>query len=65
MEELLESIQAHFLDFIKEAEKNTTKGNKAAGIRARHFSMKLSRLMKIYRLESVKADNRIPSKNEK
>lgn len=54
MTSLVAEINATFAAFQKDAELNVNKGNKAAGTRARKASLKLEKLMKQYRKESVK-----------
>lgn len=53
-EELYNEIRALMIDFSAELNQNINKGNKAAGVRARKASLKLEKLMKQYRKQSVK-----------
>ncbi|PZU83540.1 MAG: histone H1 [Chryseobacterium sp.] len=53
MKELIESINAEFAAFAKEAEQQAEKGNKAAGTRARKSALELSKLFKEFRKVSV------------
>ncbi|MCM1235133.1 MAG: hypothetical protein NC489_33965, partial [Ruminococcus flavefaciens] len=54
MTSLVAEINATIAAFQKDAELNVNKGNKAAGTRARKASLKLEKLMKTYRKNSVK-----------
>ncbi len=57
MKELIDSINAQMALFSKDAEAQLSKGNKAAGTRARKAAMEISKLMKEFRkvsLESAK-----------
>ena len=51
VENLCDSINKNFQDFVEESAKST---NKSAAIRARKATMELTRLMKIYRSLSIK-----------
>ncbi|WP_348800132.1 histone H1 [Flavobacterium adhaerens] len=53
MKELIEKIASEFEIFKSEAELQTEKGNKAAGIRARKASLELEKLLKEFRKSSV------------
>ncbi len=53
MKELLDQIKAEIEIFVKEADAQATKGNKAAGTRARKAALNLSKLMKDFRKVSV------------
>ena len=55
MKELIEKINAECEVFSKEAEQQSEKGNKAAGIRARKSALELSKLFKEFRKVSVEA----------
>lgn len=55
MKELAESITKTIAEFADNFVLNVEKGNKAAGVRARKASLKLEKLLKEYRKESVKA----------
>ncbi len=53
MKELVEQIKAEFEAFVKEADAQVEKGNKAAGTRARKSALALSKMMKDFRKVSV------------
>lgn len=55
MEELLMNIKAEVEKFTVNAEAQATKGNKAAGTRARKAALELMKLMKEFRKVSVEA----------
>jgi Histone H1-like protein Hc1. len=55
MEKLVNEIKKEFEVFEKNADAQVTKGNKAAGTRARKSALSLSKLMKDFRKESVEA----------
>lgn len=55
MQELFDNIGAQLELFTINAKENITKGNKAAGVRARKASIELEKLFKEYRKQSVKA----------
>ena len=55
MKELVEKINAEIAQFQLNANLQVTKGNKAAGTRARKNALNISKLMKEFRSESVKA----------
>lgn len=50
-----EDIQAAFVEFSTNDSANRDKNNKAAGQRARATSLKIDKLLKLYRAESIKA----------
>ena len=53
MKELLEKINSEFASFSKDAEAQVTKGNKAAGARARKVAVALMKDMKEFRKQSI------------
>mgnify|MGYP006872978745 CR=1 FL=1 len=53
MKELLEQINAGFAEFSKDAQAQLTKGNKAAGVRARKAALTLMKDLKAFRAASV------------
>ncbi|MCF0177329.1 MAG: histone H1 [Bacteroidales bacterium] len=53
MQELLNTINAEIEVFLKNAEAQVVKGNKAAGTRARKSALNLVKLMKDFRKVSV------------
>ena len=55
MENLLKEIQEKLDAFVKDAEAQVEKGNKAAGTRARKASLELEKLLKRFRKESLEA----------
>ena len=55
MDKLLAQIQAEIDAFIKNAEAQAVKGNKAAGTRARKNALEISKLMKEFRKVSLEA----------
>lgn len=55
MKALFEQLSATTAEFIKNADDNVNKGNKAAGVRARKASLELEKLMKEYRKRSIPA----------
>ncbi|MCF0167596.1 MAG: histone H1 [Bacteroidales bacterium] len=55
MQELLDQIKAELDAFVKNAEAQVVKGNKAAGTRARKNALVISKLMKDFRKASVEA----------
>lgn len=55
MKELIEKIKTEMETFSKDADAQLTKGNKAAGTRARKSALELSKLMKEFRKVSVDA----------
>lgn len=56
MKELLGKLDAGFAAFKADAELQLTKGNKAAGTRARKESLNIEKLLKEFRKVSVAAD---------
>jgi hypothetical protein len=55
MEKLVKTIEATYASFIEEATSQLTKGNKAAGTRARKASLELEKLLKEFRKVSIEA----------
>ncbi len=55
MQNLLKQIEEQIAVFTTNANLQATKGNKAAGTRARKAALELSKLMKEFRKESVEA----------
>ena len=55
MEKLLNDIKAKVEDFIKDADLQAEKGNKAAGMRARKASLELEKMLKEFRKVSIEA----------
>ncbi len=55
MEQLLAQINAQIEEFKINADAQVTKGNKAAGTRARKAALEISKLMKDFRKASVEA----------
>ena len=55
MKELVEKINAEIALFQANASLQVTKGNKAAGTRARKNALEISKLMKEFRKASVEA----------
>ena len=53
MKELIEKIQEQYKAFETDAQLQVEKGNKAAGTRARKFSLELEKLMKEFRKISL------------
>ncbi|MEG1634335.1 MAG: histone H1 [Rikenellaceae bacterium] len=53
MQQLLSKINAEIATFAKEADLQATKGNKAAGTRARKSALELTKLLKEFRKVSV------------
>lgn len=53
MENLLKEIQEKLDAFVKDAEAQVEKGNKAAGTRARKTSLELTKLFKEFRKQSL------------
>jgi len=53
MENLVNKIKETFGVFSEEADSQVTKGNKAAGTRARKASLELEKMMKEFRKESI------------
>lgn len=57
LEDLIISIKSAYQKFIFNADINT-KGNKAAGVRARKFSHELDKLLKEYRVVSLNSSTK-------
>ena len=57
MENLLKEIQEKLDAFVKDAEAQVEKGNKAAGTRARKTSLELTKLFKEFRKQSIDSAN--------
>ena len=55
MKELVEKINAEIAEFVKNAEAQVVKGNKAAGARARKAALEIMKDMKEFRKASVEA----------
>lgn len=55
MKELLEKINAEIAAFQTNAKLQVTKGNKAAGTRARKNALEITKMMKEFRKVSVEA----------
>ena len=55
MKELVDQIKAEYDVFVKNADAQVEKGNKAAGARARKAALNILKLMKDFRKESVEA----------
>ncbi|HIZ15779.1 MAG TPA: histone H1 [Candidatus Tidjanibacter faecipullorum] len=55
MEKLLNDIKAKVEEFIKDADLQAEKGNKAAGMRARKASLELEKMLKEFRKVSIEA----------
>ena len=55
MKELVDQIKAEYDVFVKNAEAQVDKGNKAAGARARKAALNLMKAMKEFRKVSVEA----------
>ena len=53
MKNLLDQIKEQIDSFVKDAEANVVKGNKAAGTRARKTSLELTKLFKEFRKQSI------------
>ena len=53
MKKLLDQIKGQIDGFVKDAEANVVKGNKAAGTRARKTSLELTKLFKEFRAQSI------------
>lgn len=53
MEELVKKIKAECEAFVKDADLQVEKGNKAAGTRARKTSLDLEKLLKEFRKASI------------
>ena len=57
MQQIINEIQAGFEAFLKDANSQLDKGNKAAGCRARRVSLDLEPLLKRFRKLSREASN--------
>jgi len=55
MKELVEKIQALYVELEKDATAQADKGNKAAGARARKVSLSLEKELKSFRKSSLEA----------
>lgn len=55
MNELIEKINAELAAFQKDADAQLTKGNKAAGARARKAALELTKDLKAFRKASLEA----------
>lgn len=55
MEELVKKIDELYVAFAKDASAQVTKGNKAAGLRARKEALEISKLLKEFRTVSNEA----------
>ncbi len=55
MKELIEKIEAAYAEFNNDAALQMTKGNKAAGTRARKASLEIEKMMKEFRKQSLEA----------
>ena len=55
MKNLLDQIKEQIDSFVKDAEANVVKGNKAAGTRARKASLELTKMFKEFRAKSIVA----------
>ena len=55
MKNLLDQIKEQIDSFVKDAEANVVKGNKAAGTRARKASLELTKMFKEFRAKSIAA----------
>lgn len=58
MKELVDSIKAQMETFVKDADAQLLKGNKAAGTRARKAALQISKMMKDFRKLSVEASKK-------
>lgn len=58
MKELVDSIKAQMEAFVKDADAQVVKGNKAAGTRARKAALQISKMMKDFRKLSVEASKK-------
>lgn len=58
MKELIDQIKAQMDAFVKDADAQLLKGNKAAGTRARKSALAISKLMKDFRKASVEASKK-------
>ena len=55
MKNLLDQIKEQIDSFVKDAEANVVKGNKAAGTRARKASLELTKMFKEFRANWILA----------
>ena len=55
MKELIETLEAAYASFAKDAAAQAENGNKAAGTRARKASLEIEKLMKEFRKSSLAA----------
>jgi len=55
MKTLVEKIKTEMAAFVKDADAQVEKGNKAAGTRARKSALELSKMLKEFRKVSVEA----------
>ena len=55
MEKLIEKIRTEADAFLENAQNQVEKGNKAAGVRARKFSLELEKTLKEFRKKSLDA----------
>jgi Histone H1-like protein Hc1. len=55
MQNLVSKLKADFETFIKDAELQIEKGNKAAGTRARKASLDMEKSLKAFRKSSIEA----------
>lgn len=53
MKNLVESLNQHFEEFVKDAKAQVENGNKAAGARARKASLTIEKAMKEFRKKSI------------
>jgi len=55
MEKLVKQIEESFAAFVADANAQITKGNKAAGTRARKASLEMEKMLKGFRKKSLEA----------
>jgi len=55
MEKLVKQLEVSFTAFIEDANAQITKGNKAAGTRARKASLEMEKMLKEFRKKSLDA----------
>lgn len=55
MEELVKTIESLAAEFVKDANAQAVKGNKAAGLRARKTALELTKQLKAFRAASNEA----------
>lgn len=53
MKNLVENLNQHFEEFVKDAKAQVENGNKAAGARARKASLTIEKAMKEFRKKSI------------